>query len=163
MASAIRDQLQPSFPSTRVEVRPLTDQVERTLVQEQLMMRLTSGFGILGLTLACVGLYGLLGYSVARRTREIGIRMALGARQRGVRWMIVRGALSLLTAGVILGVPAAWMVSRWLQSMLFGLTASDPSVIAGAVILLAMAGLLAAYFPARRATLVDPATVLRHE
>jgi predicted permease len=162
-ASAIRDQLQLSFPSTRVDVRALTDQVERTLVQEQLMMRLSSGFGVLGLTLACVGLYGLLGYSVARRTREIGIRMALGAQQRGVRWMIVRGALDLLTAGVVLGVPAAWMVSRWLQSMLFGLTPSDPFVIAGAVMLLATAGLLAAYFPARRATQVDPATVLRHE
>ena len=118
---------------------------------------------MLGLALACVGLYGLLGYSVVRRTREIGIRMALGAQERAVRWMIVGRALRLLIVGAALGVPAAWAVSRWLQSMLFGLTPTDPTVIAGAVLLLATAGMLAAYFPARRATGVDPMTALRAE
>lgn len=127
------------------------------------MTSLTGGFGVLGLALACVGLYGLLAYSVVRRTREIGIRIALGAQQRGVQWMIVRRALRLLIAGAALGVPAAWVVLRWLQSMLFGLTPADPSVIAGAVVLLGTAGMLAAYFPARRATRVDPVTALRAE
>jgi len=127
------------------------------------MTSLTGGFGVLGLALACVGLYGLLAYSVVRRTREIGIRMALGAQQRGVQWMVVARALRLLIVGAALGVPAAWVVSRWLQSMLFGLTPTDPSVIAGAVLLLVMAGMLAAYFPARRATRVDPVTALRAE
>ena len=127
------------------------------------MMRLTGGFGVLGLALACVGLYGLLGYSVVRQTKEIGIRMALGAQRRGVQWMIVSRALRLLTVGAALGLPAAWVVLRWLQSMLFGLTATDPGVIAGSVILMAVAGLLAAYFPARRATRVDPMTSLRTE
>jgi predicted permease len=162
-ASAIRKQLQPSFPNTALEVRALTDQVERTLVQERLMANLAGGFGVLGLALACVGLYGLLGYSVVRRTREIGIRMALGAQQRWVLWMIAKRALRLVAVGVALGLPVAWAVSRWLRSMLFGLTATDPSVIAGAIVLLAMAAMLAAYFPARRATRVDPTTALRHE
>jgi len=127
------------------------------------MTSLTGGFGVLGLALACVGLYGLLGYSVVRRTREIGIRMALGAQRRGVHWMVVGRALRLLIVGAALGLPAAWVVSRWLQSMLFGLTPTDPSVIAGSVLLLLMAGMLAAYFPARRATRVDPVTALRAE
>ena len=162
-ASAIRKQLQPSFLTAAVEVHALTDQVERTLVRERLMTILTGGFGALGLALACVGLYGLLGYTVVRRTKEIGVRMALGAQQRGVRWMIVQRAFRLLVAGVAVGVPAAWLVSRWLRSMLFGLTPMDPSVIAGGVVLLVLAGMLAAYFPARRATRVDPITALRHE
>jgi ABC-type antimicrobial peptide transport system permease subunit len=127
------------------------------------MTSLNGGFGVLGLALACVGLYGLLGYSVVRRTREIGIRMALGAQERGVRWMIVGRALRMLIVGAALGMPAAWFVSRWLQSMLFGLTPTDPRVIAGAALLLTMAGMLAAYFPARRATGVDPMTALRAE
>ena len=162
-ASAIREQIQPSFPNTAIEVRGLNQQVERTLVRERLMTTLSSGFGVLGLVLACVGLYGLLGYSVARRTKEIGLRVALGAPQRAVRWMIVRRALLLLTAGVMLGVPAAWLVSRWLESMLFGVTPMDPRVLAGAAGVLTAAGLLAAYFPARRATRVDPIRALRHE
>ncbi len=161
--AAIRKELQPSFPNTEVEVVALTDQVGRTLVQERLVANLAGGFGALGLALACVGLYGLLGYSVVRRTREIGIRMALGAQRRGVLWMIAGRALRLVAVGVAVGLPLAWVVSRWLRSMLFGLTGTDPSVIAGAVVLLAMAGMLAAYIPARRATLVDPTTALRHE
>jgi predicted permease len=162
-ASAIRKQLQPSFPNTSLEVLGLTDQVERTLVQERLLANLAGGFGVLGLTLACVGLYGLLGYSVVRRTKEIGIRMALGAQRRGVLWMIARRALRLVAVGVALGLPVAWLASRWLRSMLFGLTPTDPGVIAGAVVLLTMAAMLSAYVPARRATRVDPTTALRHE
>jgi ABC-type antimicrobial peptide transport system permease subunit len=113
--------------------------------------------------LACVGLYGLLGYSVVRRTREIGIRMALGAQKRAVLWMVARQALRLLSMGVALGLPMAWMASRWLRSMLFGLTPTDPRVIGGAVALLALAGMVSAYLPAARATRVDPTTALRHE
>ena len=163
VAASIHKRLQPSFPKTILEVRALTDQVERTLSQEHLMTKLTAGFGALGLTLACVGLYGLLGYSVARRTKEIGIRMALGAEHREVQWMIVKRALRLLILGVTLGVLAAWAMAQSLQSMLFGLAPTDPAVIAGAVLLLGTAGLMAAYFPARRATRVEPTIALRHE
>jgi putative ABC transport system permease protein len=162
-ASAIRKELQPSFPNTALDVLALDDQVGRTLVQERLLANVAGGFGVLGLALACVGLYGLLGYSVVRRTKEIGIRMALGAQQRGVLWMIGGRALRLVAVGVALGLPMAWVASRWLRSMLFGLTPMDLSVIAGAVVLLGMAGMLAAYFPAKRATRVDPTTALRHE
>jgi ABC-type antimicrobial peptide transport system permease subunit len=163
VASAIRKEIQPSFPSAPIEVRALTDQVERTMVQERLMANLAGGFGVLGLLLACIGLYGLLAYSVVRRTREIGIRMALGARQSGMLWMVARDALRLVALGIVLGLPVAWAASRWVQTMLFGLTATDPRVAATAVLLLGAAGLVAAYFPAQRAARVDPMTALRHE
>ena len=162
-AAAIRQALQPSFPKTSIEVLGLTEQVERALVRERLLANLAGGFGVLGLALACVGLYGLMGYSVVRRTREIGIRVALGAQRRGVLWMVAQGALRLVAVGVICGMPAAWVASRWLRSMLFGLKAMDPGVVAGAVMLLGVAGLAAAYIPARRATRVDPMAALRHE
>ena len=127
------------------------------------MASLAAGFGVLGLALACVGLYGLLGYSVVRRTREIGIRMALGAQRVGVLWMVARQALGLLAMGLVLGLPMAWLVSRWVQSMLFGLTPMDPVTIAGAAVVLGTAGMLAAYFPSRRATQVDPTRALHHD
>ena len=162
-AAAIRKELQPSFPSVQLEVRPLSEQVEGTLVRERLMASLAGGFGILGLLLACIGLYGLLAYSVVRRTREIGVRMALGARRSGVLWMVGKGALRLVAVGMALGLPAAWVASRWVRSMLFGLTAMDPWIIATAALLLSLAGLVAAYFPARRAAGIEPMTALRHE
>lgn len=157
--SAIRRELQPGS----TEVRTLTEQVERTLVQERLMASLAGGFGVLGLVLACVGLYGLLAYSVARRTKEIGVRMALGAHGNGVLWMVCRSALGLVGLGLAFGLPAAWLSSRWVRSMLFGLKATDPGTLTAAALLLGAAGLMAAYFPARRAARVDPATALRHE
>src|SRR5205807_8792261 len=118
VASAIRKDLQPRLPVTPVEVRSLTGQVARTLVQERLMANLAVGFGVVGLLLACIGLYGLLGYSVARRTKEIGIRMGLGAQQSGVLWMVAKNALRLLCVGIAAGLPAALMASRWVNSML---------------------------------------------
>jgi predicted permease len=162
-AAAIRKHLQPSFPTTPLEVHGLDEQVERTLVRERLLARLAGGFGGLGLLLAAVGLYGLLAYSVARRTKEIGVRMALGAQPGGVVWMVAKRALQLVGFGVAVGLPAAWVLSRYVSSMLFGLTATDPAVVAGAIMMLATAGLAAAYLPARRAARVDPMTALRHE
>ena len=163
IAAAIHKELQPSFPKTPVDVRPLTAQVEQTLVEERLMAKLAGGFGALGLALACVGLYGLLAYSVARRTKEIGVRMALGAQRGAVVWIVARRALALVIAGIAVGLPAAWMLSRKVQSMLFGLTATDAGVMTAAVVSLMAAGLAAAYVPARRAARVDPMTALRHE
>ncbi len=127
------------------------------------MANLAGGFGVVGLLLACIGLYGLLAYSVARRTKEIGIRMALGAQQSGVLWMVAKNALRLLCVGIAAGLPAAWMASRWVNSMLFGLRPDDPGIMATATLLLGAAGLAAAYFPARRGARVDPMTALRHE
>ncbi len=163
VAEALRKELQPAFPSSPLEVRALSEQVEQTLVQERLLASLAGGFGVMGLLLACAGLYGLLAYSVARRTKEIGIRVALGARPQGVQWMVARGALRLIGIGVLLGLPAAWAASRWVGSMLFGLSTTDPKTIVVSVVLLASAGLLAAYLPAQRAARVEPMTALRHE
>jgi len=163
IAAAIAKELQGSFPTTPVEVRGLDEQVEQTIVQERLLANLAAGFGVLGLVLACVGLYGLLGYTVVRRTKEIGIRMALGAGRNGVLRMVAGRAARLVILGVAAGLPLAWLVSRWVQSMLFGLRPMDPGVIAGAVLLLAAAAILAAFVPAHRASRVDPMTALRHD
>jgi putative ABC transport system permease protein len=162
-AAAIRDAVQARLPSTMVEVRPLSAQVGATMVQERMMATLAAGFGLLALTLAAVGLYGVLAYTVARRTREIGIRMALGAQRRRVVGLVLTGAARLVVAGIVLGLPAAWAASRWVESMLFGLKATDPTAIVGAVVLLAGVAQLAAYVPAWRASHVDPLTALRHE
>ena len=133
------------------------------MAQERILATLASGIGGLALVLACVGLYGLLHYSVARRTREIGIRMALGARQSGVIGMEMRRALRLVAAGIALGLPGVWIASRWVKSLLFGLAPTDPGTIAGAALLLVTAALGAAYVPARRASQVDPMRALREE
>src|SRR5205823_5856149 len=109
-------------------------QVDASMVQERMMATLAAGFGVLALTLACVGLYGLLAYSVARRTKEMGIRMALGAQRRHVIASVVRSAVQLVFLGVVMGIPAAWAASKWVKSMLFGLTATDPETIAGAAL-----------------------------
>ena len=127
------------------------------------MARLAGGFGFLSLILASIGLYGLLNYRVVRRTKEIGIRMALGARRSRVIGTEVRSAIRLVALGIALGLPAAWAVSRWAESMLFGLSPTDPATVAGSVILLTAAALVAAYLPARRASRIDPMTALRHE
>jgi ABC-type antimicrobial peptide transport system permease subunit len=141
----------------------MTEQVERTLIQERLLAALGACFGALALILAAVGLYGLLAYTVARSTSEIGIRMALGAERTEVLWGVFKGALGLLGRGVVLGIPAAYAGSRLISSMLFGLTTTDPLTILGATLLLGGAALLAAFLPARRASRVDPLVALRYE
>ena len=127
------------------------------------MATLAGGFGLLALTLACVGLYGLLAYSVAQRTKEIGIRMALGAQGSRVVALVLKGGARLVVIGIALGLPAAWAASRWVESMLFGLTPTDPITMCGAIVVLAAAAQLAAYLPARRASRLDPLVALRHE
>jgi predicted permease len=162
-AQEIRKVVQAKLPESSVEVRTLSAQVESTMAQERILATLASGFGALALVLACVGLYGLLHYSVARRTREIGIRMALGERQSGVIGSEIGRALRLVAAGIALGVPGVWVASRWIKSLLFGLAPTDPATLAGAALLLVTAALGAAYVPARRASQVDPMTALREE
>ena len=127
------------------------------------MATLAGGFGLLALTLACIGLYGLLAYSIAQRTKEIGIRMALGAQGTRVVALVLKGGVRLVLIGIALGVPAAWAASRWVESLLFGLTPTDPAAIGGAIVLLTAAAQLAAYLPARRASRLDPLAALRHE
>jgi putative ABC transport system permease protein len=163
VSSALQQELQSRLPGAPIEVRVLSTQVEATIVQERMMARLAGGFGLLALTMACVGLYGLLAYSVAQRTKEIGIRMALGAQGTQVVALVVKRSVRLVLIGIALGLPAAWAASRWVESMLFGLTPADPVAIGGAILLLTTAAQLAGYIPARRASRVDPMVALRHE
>ena len=163
VSSAIQQTLQPKLPGAPVEVRALSAQVGRTIVQERMMATLAGGFGILALALACIGLYGLLAYNVARRTKEIGIRMALGAQAQRVVALVVAGGTRLVLIGIGVGLPIAIIASRWIRSMLFGLTPTDPLTMAGAIAVLLAAGQVAAYLPARRASRVDPLVALRYE
>jgi len=163
VSSEMRRVLQADQPNTAIQIHTLTAQVEAALVQERLMATLGGAFGALALILAAVGLYGLIAYSVARRTSELGIRIALGAGQGNVMWLVIEGALRLLGFGLLLGLPAAWAASRLVTTMLWGLTANDPRTIAAAIALLVLAGLLAGWIPARRAARIDPMTALRCE
>jgi predicted permease len=164
-AALVREELRRALPriAAQVQVQGLTEQVEHTLIQERLLAALGTSFGALALILAAVGLYGLLAYTVSRSTGEIGIRMALGAQRGEVLWGVLKGALGLLAWGLALGVPAAWAGSRLISSMLFGLTATDPLVVAGASVVLAATAMAAAFVPARRASRVDPMVALRYE
>lgn len=163
VAGALQQVLQPTLPGAPVDVRALSTQVSDTIVQERMLATLAGAFGALAVALACIGLYGLLAYNVAQRTTEIGIRMALGAHARRVVALVVIGGARLVLIGIVLGLPVAWMASRWLKSLLFGLTPGDPGTLAGAMAALLTAALFAAYLPARRASRVDPLVALRHE
>jgi ABC-type antimicrobial peptide transport system permease subunit len=122
-----------------------------------------SFFGLLALALACIGVYGLLSYEVSRRTRELGIRLALGARQRDLLGLVVwRGILLLLVGGAV-GIGVAFGVTRYLASVLFGVRPSDPLTLIAVALLLTLARLAACYIPARRAMRVDPIIALRYE
>lgn len=160
----IREALTSVDPSLPV-VNMLTfgEQVSRNFNQERLIARLASLFGLLALALACIGLYGVLAYGVARRTQEIGIRMALGAERSGILRTVLREALFLAGIGVLIGIPSALAGTRLLSSMLFGLKASNPLILSGVTLLMLFVALAAAYFPAHKAATVDPLVALRHE
>ncbi len=145
------------------DVASLPDLIGRSLVQQKLVARLAAFFGLLALLLACVGLYGVMSYGVARRTNEIGIRMALGARSRGVLWLVLREALLLVGIGLVVGVLASLAVTKTAASLLYELKPNDPLTIASATLLLAAVAALAGYVPARRAAKVDPMVALRDE
>jgi len=144
-------------------VRTQTQTIDRLLFNQRLVARLSSLFGALGLLLACIGLYGLLAYEVARRTREIGIRAALGAQRRDVLRMVIKEGLVLVIFGAVAGIAASIALTRFLQSLLFGVRATDPWTFAAVCALLVVVGMLACYIPARRATRVDPMVALRYE
>lgn len=144
-------------------VVPFREIVDRTLVVERLTAHVSTAFGALALLIAAIGLYGVLAYNVARRRLEIGVRIAIGARPRMVEWMFLRESLALLVAGVLLGLPVALAITRFVASMLFGLGPHDPVSIGAALIVLTAATVAASYLPARRAAAVDPIRALRQE
>ena len=148
-------------PITKVKTQRAD--IDQTINQEIVFAKLCSAFAMLALVIACVGLYGTMAYSVARRTREIGIRMALGARGGLVTWMVLREVCVLTAAGLALSVPIAFGTSRVIASFLFGTTPNDPRALALAVTVLLCAALVAGYGPARRASRVDPVIALRHD
>lgn len=145
------------------DVVSLSDLIGRSLVQQKLVARLASFFGLLALLLACVGLYGVMAYGVARRTNEIGIRMALGAQRRRVLWLVLSEALVLVVIGLVVGVLASLAVTKTAASLLYELKPNDPLTIVAATLLLAVVAVVAGYLPARRAARVDPMVALREE
>ncbi len=154
------------------DVRTEMEEIENGFSQERLMASLAAVFGGLALILASVGIYGVMAYAVTRRTSEIGIRVALGARPRRVAWMVLRETLMLTVSGIVIGVPAILALSPILnhaiappyrESFAYGMNPNDPMTIALAVLLWPAVGLLAGYLPARRAARVDPMTALRHD
>jgi predicted permease len=145
------------------DVKTQSEQIEGSLFQERLIARLSSFFGGLSLLLACIGLYGLLSYEVSRKTREIGVRMALGARPSDVLRFIVRQGVGLSAIGAVLGILGALSVTRYLASLLYGVRPFDPLTFLTVALLLGLVALAACYLPARRASRVDPITALRYE
>jgi predicted permease len=154
-------QVDPDLPM--VNVRTQQEQMDADLIQERLFMTLTSGFGLLALALACVGIYGVMAYSVANRRNEIGIRLALGAQPGQVRAMILGESGRLAGVGILVGVVAALGLSGLVRSMLFGIKPWDPLTVGSAVGILLMVALAAGWIPAARAAGVQPMEALRHE
>jgi predicted permease len=164
MAGSVRRAIQEVDKNLPVmSISTLSEQVNESLNKEYLIARLSSFFGILALVLACVGLYGVLAYGVARRTNEIGIRMALGADRRRVLWMVLRESLALVGVGVAVGLLMAFAATRFISSQLYGVTPTDPATITAVTIVLAAVAVFAGYIPAHRATKVDPLVALRYE
>jgi predicted permease len=145
------------------DVTTMEDQVARSLSTDRLIAELAAVFGALATLLAMIGLYGVLSYTVARRTREIGTRMALGALTPSISWMVLREVLVVIGAGVAIALPAVWALTGLVKSQLYGVTPMDPLAIAGAITTLALVAALAALVPAYRAARVDPVAALRSE
>jgi ABC-type antimicrobial peptide transport system permease subunit len=141
----------------------IDQQIDDSMLQERLVARLASVFGALAVILACIGIYGVLSYAVVRRTREIGIRLAIGARRRAVMWLVLRETVVLVAIGLLLGAPLVVSAGRYVRSQLFEVTSNDPLAITAAMFVLACAAIAAAYLPARRASSLDPMVALRYE
>jgi predicted permease len=145
------------------EMKTEEQQIAESIGTERLFASLVSAFGGIAALLAAIGLYGVMAYAVARRTVEIGIRLALGARRTTVRWMVLRQSLWMVALGLAIGIPAALALTRFVQNKLYGIQPTDPASFAGAAILITAVGAVAAWIPARRAARVDPIQALRNE
>ena len=146
-----------------VFIRPVEKSIDNSMLRERLIARLSILFGFLSLLLGCAGLFGIMAYSVGRRTREIGIRIAIGGQPHNVVWTVVSEALLLVVGGLLIGIPVALLLSRYLQSLLFGLTPADGWSIFAVIVTTGLMTLVASIIPARRAARIDPVTALRCE
>jgi predicted permease len=164
LVAGVREQVQGlDSRLAALNIQMLTERIDNSLGGERRQATLLGTFGVLALVLAAVGLYGVMAYSVAQRTREIGIRMALGAQGKHVLGLMLKQGVTVVSVGVALGLGAAFGLTRFLASLLFGISAVDPIVFGGTSVLLIVVALLASYIPARRATKVDPLIALRYE
>jgi ABC-type antimicrobial peptide transport system permease subunit len=146
-----------------IDLRTMTDVVDESLMHERFIAQTASAFSLFALLLACVGLYGVISYAVTQRIREIGIRLALGATTGAVLRLILTQGLKLTLSGVALGLAAAFGLTRWMKTVLYGVGTTDPLTFAVVALLLTAVALLACWIPARRATKVDPLVALRCE
>ena len=163
-AKTVREIVRKADPGIPVSgLKTQAAEIDERVYQEKIFARLSELFAILALAITCVGLYGTVSYNIARRTNEIGIRVALGAQPTDVIRMILREVLATVLAGLAIGVPAALMTSKLVGSFLYGMKSNDPWALAGAVAILLAAALLAGYAPARRASRLDPISALRNE
>jgi ABC-type antimicrobial peptide transport system permease subunit len=164
IAGEVRKLIQSYGGQVRVtSIQTLQEQIGESLHQDRLVTTLCSVFGVVALALACVGLYGVLSFGVARRTSEIGIRVALGARPGDIFRMVTGQGVRLTMIGLGLGVIGAIVLTRFLSSLLYGVKPTDPLTFLGVSAVLIGVALLASYIPARRAARVDPMVALRHE
>jgi predicted permease len=164
VATDLRKQIQSIDPNLTIRrMHTMEELIDDSISEQVVLAKLSGFFAMLALVLACIGLYGIMSYTVAGRTREIGVRMALGAQRTDVLWLVLGEALVLVAVGIAVGVPAAIASSKLLSSMLFGLTATDPASLATVTLTLGLVAALASYIPARRATKVDPMVALRYE
>ena len=154
-------QIDPDIPLG--DVRTQDQQIDAAMQQERVFVTLTSGFGMLALALAAVGIYGIMAYSVAQRTNEIGVRLAVGAQPSQIRALILRESAGLAVAGIAAGAIAALVLCRLVKSMLYGIGPDDPATIAGGIFILLAVALASSWIPARRAAELDPIVALRHE
>jgi ABC-type antimicrobial peptide transport system permease subunit len=164
MIPAVRRAIAEVNPNVLVgSISSLSEQVEESTSNRRLIAKLSSFFGVLASFLVCIGIYGLLSYAVARRTSEIGIRMALGAKRSNVLWLILREILVLVAVGIAIGVPLALEGNHLVSKLLYGLSPADPASLFTSIAMLVAVALIAGYLPARKASLVEPTVALRCE
>jgi ABC-type antimicrobial peptide transport system permease subunit len=157
----VQEQLRAATGLPIADIRPMSQIVSRSTSRERFDMLLMTVFALSALALAAIGIYGVMAYAVQQRTREIGVRLALGAEPGAVSMMVVLQGMRLALAGVIVGVVVAFELSRYMRNLLFGVDVRDPLIFVGVPVLLALVAVAAVWIPARRASKVDPLGALR--